>query len=247
MRHSPILSPAAGQQEDPEYAAQAKPLYNGGTAGAKAAQAVSEVRDKQSTQPLPSAPDERAGQRAVENSENVAQGSVLQAVIGQPLGSESAQVTQQADAGASVQKTDHASFRTDSNPAPANSQAALQQALAAAAVHQGAASPKAAAFQQASSHAQRAEERLRALVMGADYSDKDWFYVDPQVRCTSARAVGDCTSILLLRGLAVLIQPRMCQQSAGQRLRVQGLTRIIVWLECLLLLLRKRSAFEVSF
>ena len=30
---------------------------------------------------------------------------------------------------------------------------------------------------------QRAAERLKALVLGADYSEKNWYYVDPQVCC----------------------------------------------------------------
>ena len=43
-------------------------------------------------------------------------------------------------------------------------------------------SPEAAAPRQAAGQAaQQAEERLRALVIGADYSEKDWYYVDPQV------------------------------------------------------------------
>lgn len=42
-------------------------------------------------------------------------------------------------------------------------------------------SPEAAAPQQAAGQAaQHAEERLRELVIGADYSEKDWYYVDPQ-------------------------------------------------------------------
>ncbi len=44
------------------------------------------------------------------------------------------------------------------------------------------ASPEAAAHQQAAGQAvQQAEERLRDLVLGADYSERDWYYVDPQV------------------------------------------------------------------
>ena len=44
------------------------------------------------------------------------------------------------------------------------------------------ASLEAAARQQAAVRAvQQAEERLRELVLGADYSEKDWYYVDPQV------------------------------------------------------------------
>ena len=43
-------------------------------------------------------------------------------------------------------------------------------------------SPEAAAPQQAAGQAaQHAGERLRELVIGADYSEKDWYYVDPQV------------------------------------------------------------------
>ena len=46
------------------------------------------------------------------------------------------------------------------------------------------ASPEAAAARQAAGQAaQQAKERLRELVMGADYSEKDWYYVDPQVIC----------------------------------------------------------------
>lgn len=46
------------------------------------------------------------------------------------------------------------------------------------------ASPEAVAPRQAAGQAaQQAEERLRELVMGADYSEKDWYYVDPQVNC----------------------------------------------------------------
>ena len=43
----------------------------------------------------------------------------------------------------------------------------------------------ASASQQAAGQAaQRAEERLKALVLGADYSEKNWYYVDPQVCST---------------------------------------------------------------
>ena len=58
---------------------------------------------------------------------------------------------------------------------------------AASALQKAVGSPGAAsASQQAAGQAaQRAEERLKALVLGLDYSEKNWYYVDPQVRCNA--------------------------------------------------------------
>ena len=85
----------------------------------------------------------------------------------------------------------------DSSP---QAEAPLQHPLAtgaASALQQTVGSPQAAsASQQAAGQAaQRAEERLKALVLGADYSEKNWYYVDPQVCCNmclmqSARHAG---------------------------------------------------------
>ncbi len=115
---------------------------------------------------------------------------VLDAVTGQGRGKKASPVAQnikQPPEARGNGEVDHTKPGSQPMVQEVGKNAAQQDSMATPLAYQGTsqhtvASPVAAAQQQTAGRAvQQAEERLRELVLGADYTEKDWYYVDPQV------------------------------------------------------------------
>ncbi len=190
LSHIPLL-PAAQEHREESPVRQAAPLEAENTSADKAPQELPgevALQGRASRLSAPDAPLQEAA--ATKGAEQGLSGDQV-AATEHMLDSKAAQKAQEPS------KAGHKGVEGISEPAlgspmlQENGRSVMQQAATAeppsssrGALQRNAASPTAAASQQITSEAaQRAEERLKELVLGADYSEKNWFYVDPQVKC----------------------------------------------------------------
>lgn len=190
LSHIPLL-PAAPEQHEESPVRRAAPLEAELTSPDKATQELPGEVALQGHASYISAPDAPLQEAAETKGAEQGQSGDQVAAAEHMLDSKAAQKAQDPP------KAGHKGMEGTSEPAlgspmpQENGRSVMQQAATAeppsssrGALQRNAASPNAAASQQITSEAaQRAEQRLKELVLGADYSEKNWFYVDPQVKC----------------------------------------------------------------